>query len=209
MPTALPGSSRAWGAAARAVPANLDAFVYAERGVYRTGETVHLTTLLRDSLGAAVTGVPMTLVVERPDGVEYRRAVVQDQGLGGRSISFPMISAAPTGTYRVRAYTDPKGAAVGSTSFLVEDYVPDRMEFDLASPTSKLSKQTPAEITLDGRFLYGAPASNLDLEGEMKIKTADARPGRRDEGQGCRRTAWLCRLSVRRQRRRSGGENRA
>src|SRR3954467_9251800 len=165
------------GVAGRAVTANLDAFVYAERGVYRTGETVHLTTLLRDSLGAAVNGVPMTLVVERPDGVEYRRAVVQDQGLGGRSLSFPMISAAPTGTYRVRAYTDPKGAAVGSTSFLVEDYVPNRMEFDLASPTGKLSKETPAEITLDGRFLYGAPASNLDLEGEMRVKAADARPG--------------------------------
>ena len=165
------------GVAGRAVTANLDAFVYAERGVYRSGETVHLTTLLRDSLGVAVTGVPMTLVIERPDGVEYRRAVVQDQGLGGRSLSFPMISTAPTGTYRVRAYTDPKGAAVGSTSFLVEDYVPDRMEFDLASPTGKLSKETPAEITLDGRFLYGAPASNLDLEGEMKVKAADTRPG--------------------------------
>ena len=99
------------GVAGRAVTANLDAFVYAERGVYRSGETVHLTTLLRDSLGVAVTGVPMTLVIERPDGVEYRRAVVQDQGLGGRSLSFPMISTAPTGTYRVRAYTDPKGAA--------------------------------------------------------------------------------------------------
>jgi uncharacterized protein YfaS (alpha-2-macroglobulin family) len=164
------------GVAGRAVTANLDAFVYTERGVYRTGETVHLTTLLRDPQGAAVAGVPMTLVIDRPDGVEYRRAVVQDQGLGGRSLSFPMISAAPTGTYRVRAYTDPKSAAVGSTSFLVEDYVPDRMEFDLAS-TGKLSKETPAEITLEGRFLYGAPASNLDLEGEMKVKAANARPG--------------------------------
>src|SRR5204863_753950 len=38
-------------------------------------------------------------------------------------------------------------------------------------------KETPAEITLDGRFLYGAPASNLDLEGEMKIKAANSRPG--------------------------------
>jgi alpha-2-macroglobulin len=165
------------GVAGRSVTAALDAFVYAERGVYRTGETVHLTGLLRDAKGVAVTGVPMTLVVERPDGVEYRRTVVQDQGVGGRSLSFPMISSAPTGTYRVRAYTDPKGPAVGSTSFLVEDYVPDRMEFDLASPTGKLSKEAPAEVTLDGRFLYGAPAANLDLEGEMKIKPAAGRPG--------------------------------
>jgi len=165
------------GVAGRAVAAGLDAFVYAERGVYRTGETVHLTTLLRDSKGVAVTGVPMTLVVERPDGVEYRRTVVQDQGVGGRALSFPMISSAPTGTYRVRAYTDPKGPSVGTTSFLVEDYVPDRMEFDLASPTGRLSQTQPAEVTVDGRFLYGAPASNLALEGEMKIRGADERPG--------------------------------
>ena len=165
------------GVAGRSVTAGLDAFLYAERGVYRTGETVHLTTLLRDSKGVAVTGVPMTLVIERPDGVEYRRTVLQDQGVGGRALSFPMISSAPTGTYRVRAYTDPKGPSVGTTSFLVEDYVPDRMEFDLASPTGKLSQAQPAELTVDGRFLYGAPASNLALEGEMKIRGADERPG--------------------------------
>src|ERR1043166_5616830 len=110
----------------------------------RTWTAVYLTTLLRDAQGAAVTGMPLTLVVERPDGVEYRRSVVQDAGLGGRSLSVPIISAAPTGTYRVRAYTDPKGPAVGSTSFLVEDYVPDRLEFDLASPTGRISKSAPA-----------------------------------------------------------------
>ena len=30
--------------------------------------------------------VPLTLVVERPDGVEYRRVAVPDQGVGGRSL---------------------------------------------------------------------------------------------------------------------------
>ena len=89
---------------------------------------------------SAVTGVPLTLVVERPDGVEYRRTIVQDQGVGGRSLSVPIVSAAPTGTYRVRAYTDPKAPAIGATSFLVEDYVPERMEFDLASPTGRISQ---------------------------------------------------------------------
>jgi uncharacterized protein YfaS (alpha-2-macroglobulin family) len=165
------------GVTGRVTVAGPDAFVYAERGVYRTGETVYLTTLLRDAQGAAVTGMPLTLVIERPDGVEYRRSVVQDGGVGGRSLSVPIISAAPTGTYRVRAYTDPKGPVVGATSFLVEDYVPDRLEFDLASPTGRISKSAPAEVTVDGRFLYGAPAAALDLEGEMKIAPAASRPG--------------------------------
>ena len=40
------------GVAGRPVPAGLDAFVYTERGVYRTGETVAVTALLRDARGS-------------------------------------------------------------------------------------------------------------------------------------------------------------
>ena len=83
------------GVAGRAVPAGADAFVYAERGVYRSNETVYLTALLRDGQGNAMTGGPLTLVIERPDGVEFRRAVLPDQGAGGRSMAVPLNSAVP------------------------------------------------------------------------------------------------------------------
>ena len=64
---------------------------------------------------AAAAGVPLTVIMERPDGVEYRRQVGGDQGLGGRSLSVPLVSTAPTGTWRVRVHVDPKGAAVGES----------------------------------------------------------------------------------------------
>jgi uncharacterized protein YfaS (alpha-2-macroglobulin family) len=165
------------GVSGRLVPAGLDAFVYTERGVYRSGETVQVTTLLRDGQGMAALDVPLTLVVERPDGVEYRRAVVADQGLGGRAVSVALVSSVPTGTWRVRAFADPKRPPVGEATFLVEDYVPDRIEFELASKAKGLSQTSAAEITLDGRFLYGAPAAKLELEGEVIISPASERPG--------------------------------
>jgi uncharacterized protein YfaS (alpha-2-macroglobulin family) len=165
------------GVAGRPAASGLDAFVYTERGVYRTGETVHITALLRDPRGSAAVGVPLILVIERPDGVEYRRTVVPDQGAGGRSLSVPIVASASTGTWRVHAFTDPKRPAVGAASFMVEDYVPDRIEFELASTSATLSRTAPAEVTVDGRFLYGAPASGLDLEGELAIAPAKERPG--------------------------------
>src|SRR5215475_8403251 len=165
------------GVAGRPVPAGLDAFVYTERGVYRSGETVAVTALLRDTRGAAAPNVPLTLVITRPDGVEYRRALVADQGLGGRSMSVPLVSSASTGTWRVAAYTDPKRPAVGEATFMVEDYVPDRLEFDLASKAKGVSKTSAAELTVDGRYLYGAPASKLELEGEVIVSPASERPG--------------------------------
>ena len=165
------------GVTGRPPVAGLDAFVTTERGVYRSGETVHITSLLRDAQGVAAAGVPLTLVIERPDGLEYRRTSVADAGVGGYSLSVPISSSASTGTWRVRAFTDPKRPAVGETSFLVEDYVPDRLEFDLAAPAGRIVRNTPTKFTVDGRYLYGAPASGLDLEGEVVIATAKERPG--------------------------------
>src|SRR4030088_1020131 len=165
------------GVSGRAVPAGADAFVYAERGVYRSNETVYLTALLRDGQGNAVTGGPLTLVIERPDGVEFRRAVLADQGAGGRSMTVPLNSAVPSGTWRVRAFTDPKGSPVGETTFMVEDYIPERIEFDLSSKDKLIKADAPVELKVDGHFLYGAPASGLQLEGDMLVAPAAQRPG--------------------------------
>ena len=165
------------GVAGRAIPIGLDAFVYTERGVYRTGESIAITALLRDARGAAALNVPLTVVVERPDGVEYKRAVVADGGLGGRSLTVPIVASASTGTWRVAAYTDPKRPPVGETTFMVEDYVPDRIEFSLTSTAKGISRNAPAQLGVDGHFLYGAPASKLDLSGEVTVGVAKERAG--------------------------------
>ncbi len=165
------------GVGGRPAPNGLDAFVYAERGVYRSGETADLTALLRDARGAAAPDLPLTFVIERPDGVEFRRAVVPDQGLGGHTLRLPIAVSAPTGTWHVSAYTDPKRPPVGETTFLVEDYVPDRIDFDLNAKTDHIAQGSPAEIDVAGRFLYGAPAANLDLDGDLTIAPAAERKG--------------------------------
>src|SRR5438874_9739557 len=166
------------GVSGRVVPAGADAFVYAERGVYRSNETLYLTALLRDGQGNAVTGGPLTLVIERPDGVEFRRAVLSDQGAGGRSMTVPLNSAVPTGTWRVRAFTDPKGSSVGETTFMVEDYIPERIDFTITPKEKLIKAEVPVELKVDGHFLYGAPASGLQLEGDMLVTSASSgRPG--------------------------------
>ncbi|HZT26878.1 MAG TPA: alpha-2-macroglobulin, partial [Pseudolabrys sp.] len=165
------------GVSGREQPAGLDAFVFTERGVYRTGETVHVTTLLRDGHGVAAPQLPLTLVMQRPDGVEYRRVLMQDGGLGGRAWDVPIVSSATSGTWRVAAYTDPKRPPIGEVTFLVEDYVPDRLEFTLTTQAKTISSSSPAEVSVDGHFLYGAPASNLELSGSVVIAAAKERDG--------------------------------
>jgi uncharacterized protein YfaS (alpha-2-macroglobulin family) len=165
------------GVGGRPSPAGLDAFVTPERGVYRTGETVHVTALVRDPQAKAVAGVPLTLILKRPDGVEDRRLLVQDAGAGGRAADLPVMNGAMSGTWRIEAYSDPKGSPIGEATFLVEDYVPERLDLTLTAASPTIAPDKPAEITAAGRWLFGPPAAGLDIEAEIAVSVASARPG--------------------------------
>jgi uncharacterized protein YfaS (alpha-2-macroglobulin family) len=162
------------GVKGRPAPGAVDAYVFPERGVYRSGETVQLTALLRDARGAAVPSLPLTLVVRRPDGVEYRRVQVADQGLGGRALPLALLPGAQHGTWRVSAHTDPKAPAIGEASFLVEDYVPERLEVSLSPKEPALRQGEPARIEVAARYLYGAPGAGLDVSGSVVVQAASA-----------------------------------
>jgi uncharacterized protein YfaS (alpha-2-macroglobulin family) len=154
----------------REVKQALDAQVFTERGVYRSGETVFVDALLRGAKGTAKEGIPMTLVFERPDGVEYKRVLIDDQGEGGRTYALPLLSSSASGTWRVEAYVDPKGEPVGETTFLVEDYVPETLDFTLKPAQQAVRAGDTAEIDAAARYLYGAPGANLEISGEVRIE---------------------------------------
>jgi uncharacterized protein YfaS (alpha-2-macroglobulin family) len=77
---------------------------------------------------------------------------------------------ARTGTWTVKAYTDPKGEPVGQVSFQVEDFVPQRLKLELSSAAPVLKPGEPAAVDINGRFLYGAPAANLKAEAEVVLR---------------------------------------
>ncbi len=161
------------GVSGRDAPGALDAFLYTERGVYRSGETVFVGALLRDAKGEAKGGVPLTLVVKRPDGVEYQRASVADQGLGGRALAVPLVSDAMAGKWEIDAYADPKAPSVGHAEFLLEDYVPERLDFTVSPAKPIVTPGEPIAISLDARFLYGAPAAGLDVTGAGRLQAVE------------------------------------
>jgi alpha-2-macroglobulin len=161
------------GVAGRDPPGGLDAFLYTERGVYRSGETVFATAFLRDAKGVAKPGLPLTLIVKRPDGVEYKRATLPDGGLGGRSYAIPLLSGSGPGKWSIEAYADPKGDSIGRVEFLLEDYIPERLDFTLKPAKPIIDPGEPVELSLDARFLYGAPASGLDVTGAIRLQAVE------------------------------------
>jgi alpha-2-macroglobulin len=161
------------GVAGRDPPTGLDTFLYTERGVYRSGETVFATALLRDAKGVAKSGLSLTLVVKRPDGVEYKRATLPDEGLGGRAYAIPLLPGSAAGKWSIEAYADPKGDSIGRVEFMLQDYVPERLDFTLHPAKPVIAPGEPVEFSLDARFLYGAPASGLDVTGAIRLQAVE------------------------------------
>ena len=162
------------GVEGRPAPDALDTFLTPERGIYRPGETVHLTALVRDPRAVAVTGLPMTLVVERPDGVEFVRKTLSDGGLGGYSDDVALQADAMRGSWRIKLFADPKGDPIAETSVLVEDFEPERLAVELDTQAKALKADEPTTIDLSARYLYGAPAPDLPIEGDLDLSASDS-----------------------------------
>ncbi|WPE19035.1 Alpha-2-macroglobulin [Shinella zoogloeoides] len=158
------------GVTGRPAPGAIDVLTWTERGIYRAGETVHVAALARDIESNAVEKLPLTFVFSRPDGVEDRRMVADGATLGGYAVDLPLMENSMRGTWTMQVYTDPKGTAIAEKQFLVDDFVPDRIEFDMKTEAKFVDAETPAPITVEGRYLYGAPGAGLEIEGDVALK---------------------------------------
>ncbi len=155
----------------------VDVFLTTDRGAYRAGETVHATALARDPLVAAITGLPLTAILRRPDGVEYSRALVQDAGAGGYVFDLPIAGSAPRGTWTLDVVADEEAGALASQTFLVEDFLPERIDFDLTLADAPIRLGDAPDLTIDARYLFGAPGADLAIEGETYVTAASGLEG--------------------------------
>jgi uncharacterized protein YfaS (alpha-2-macroglobulin family) len=157
------------GVAGRPMPGPLDAFVYTDRGVYRPGERIHVTALLRDAQARAVAGVPLTLKVTRPNGTVLRSGVVAAAAPGMHVLGVELGKAAPLGTWTIAAFADPAAPPIGRAQVQVEEFVPERLAVEATPSAAVLEPGRPFAVEVEGRFLYGPPAAGLDGSVEVSL----------------------------------------
>jgi uncharacterized protein YfaS (alpha-2-macroglobulin family) len=163
------------GVSGRISPGDFQAFLYTERGIYRPGETVTLVTLLRNRVGIAVTGQPLKLILRRPDGVADRSFVLPEAAAGGFVQPIKLSASAARGNWTLEAYVNPAAPPIGQVQIDVEDFVPQQLKVSLTATRSWLSPSQPLTASLDGSFLYGAPAAGLHAQGDLAV-TRDTTP---------------------------------
>lgn len=145
-----------------------DAFLYGDRNLYRPGETINLSGIVRILTQDLPKEMPVMIKVSNPRGTkvsEIRRTLNEE---GSFEIQFPTQPTALTGEYRFDLYT-------GNDLFLstyqtsVEEFVPDRMRLNLKP--SKETAEPGDEITFDLQALnfFGPPAAGRKFEFEDKF----------------------------------------
>lgn len=165
------------GVAGLPAPGPIDVYMATDRGVYRAGEVVNVTAMARDGAARAILDLPLTAIFTRPDGVEAARLRLTPDAAGGYVFDLPIDGAAPRGTWRLDMRAEETGPPLASARVLVEDFLPERIDFTPSLPTGLLAAGTEIEVALTARWLFGAPAGDLPVEGWMRVAPARSLPG--------------------------------
>ncbi len=154
----------------------LSAYLFSDRGIYRPGETTHLGLIARTAdWKGSIAGLPLDVEITDARGSIVSRNVVKLSPSAFDEVTYTSQPASPTGTYQAIAYLvkdEKKREILGSTSFKVQEFEPDRMKvrLDLADkPFDGWLKPDDVKVRVTAAHLFGEPASNRRVTGEMSL----------------------------------------
>ena len=151
----------------------IDVFLTTDRGAYHAGEVIYMTALMRDAGALALPALPLTAILYRPDGVEYSRITSTTDAAGGHVFALPVAGTAPRGSWSISVYTDVDDIALANAQVLVEDFLPERIDFELTLPTTVTMADVP-QMGVAAKYLFGPPAGDLAIEGEVLLTANNA-----------------------------------
>lgn len=150
-------------------PSGLDAFVYAERDIYRPGERVNFSVLLRDRKWKSPGELPIKMKFLLPNGKELKsfRKSLNDQGATEASVD--ISSSAITGSYLLEVYSS-NDVLLASKNFMIEEFVPDRIKLSAKSSKSFLRPAEATQVQVNAVNFFGPPAANRNYEVDIKVR---------------------------------------
>jgi uncharacterized protein YfaS (alpha-2-macroglobulin family) len=156
------------------------AAIYSDRGVYRPGETVHVSAILRDQTPAAPkAGIPVEARLIDPRKKVARRLSVRGGPTGMVSYDFKLEDYADTGRWRVVIAVG--GKPVGEYGFAVEEFVPERMKVEAVPHEPAYLTTGSPQVDVQARYLFGGSAAGNEFELLCELSPTTFRPAKHGE----------------------------
>lgn len=151
----------------------LKGFTYTERGVYRPGDSIHLTFVLNDNANPLPKNHPVTLSVTDARGKLVHRNVQQTNSSKDGFYYFPIVTdaSAPTGNWNA---TITVGGAQFSHTLKVATIKPNRLKIKLDFEDEILDATKPLKGTASAMWLHGSPARNLKIDMTATLRASNS-----------------------------------
>lgn len=152
------------------------AFVFAERGVCRPGESFTASVFLRqteENSYKPMGKVPVTLVVQDPNGRKFTTANLTTDEYGFVQTDFAIPATAQTGFYRVDCMTAGLKKSVGTTTIQIAAYVPDRIKVSGKCLTESPNILEPINFEFDAQYYFGMPVKKGYYKCSITAKPAN------------------------------------
>ncbi len=147
--------------------------LYGERGVWRPGDTLHLTFALFDREKVLPADHPVILELSNPQGQLVLTAKPDKVVAPFYAFRVATDEAAPTGNWQARVLV---GGLTFRKSLKIETVVPNRLKivFD-AGRDVLVSKDMPFSAAVTAQWLHGAPAANLKFDVSVRLSRRPTR----------------------------------
>jgi alpha-2-macroglobulin len=152
----------------RSNPTGLDAFIYPERDIYRPGERVNFSVILRDRGWKSPGELPVVLKFLLPNGKElksFRKTLNAQGSLDG---SVDLAVSAITGSYSLEVYTS-NDVLLATQPFRIEEFVPDRIKVTAQLDKPFLEAGDASKLNIHAVNFFGPPAANRNYECDIQV----------------------------------------
>lgn len=159
-----------------AAQSSLSAYLFSDRGLYKPGDTAQLAMIVKQMyVQPQPAGLPVELMITDPRGatIQDKKFTLNETGL--LTTSFATTDTSPTGQYAANLYIvkdDHADSFLGSTTFRVAEFQPDRMRItSQLSQTAESGWISPDNLTAQVSLwnLYGAPAVNRKVNAKLLL----------------------------------------
>ena len=148
--------------------ADFNTFLYMPRNIYRPGDQVDLSGIIRNDKIKNVKDIPVLVKIITPTGKTFDEYKKDLNAEGSFEISFQLPQYAQTGGYVAQVYTGSK-QLIGTYNFSCEEFVPDKIRVTLNSDKNKTEPGDHVSISVDAEFLFGAKAAGLKWETDIQL----------------------------------------
>ena len=147
----------------REPPKYYDTFIYSNRGIFKPGESIKFNCIIKNLNGTSANNLKVSANLKNSSYKTIAKELLVTDNFGFANAEFKIPKSAKRGRYKIVLYATNK-EPIGILSFLVEDFIPPKIEVKVINRPKVIIPNKPNVITAKANYLTKEPLPNAEAE---------------------------------------------